>query len=236
MTTTKQILKTWFQNGKKPNQEQFWAWIEAYWHKDDKIPIDAIEELNEALGGFATTEQIEALANSDASNLSEDNIEAWKAVLGVTDLPENIGLIDLGEAQGNVFTKEQVNNLLQAINENMSLLNTAYSDLHTLLIELELNEERLGLIDSDGESDDGNVFTKDQINALLQSITTRLDSLEELDIDFSNVGSRLYIDEELNLKLLNLNGEEISSVDLSGFVVEIGINFLEKYINELQNG
>lgn len=236
MTTTKQILKTWFQNGRKPNQEQFWAWIDAYWHKGDKIPINVIEGLNEALGGFATSQQIEALANSNGSNLNENDVEAWKAVLGVTDLPENIGLIDLDETKGNVFSKEQINGFLQTINEHVNLLNEAYSDLQALLSDLDLNKERLGLIDSDGESDDGNVFTKEQINTLLQSITTRLDSLEELDIDFSNVGSKLDIDEELNLKLLNLNGDEISSVDLSGFVVEVGINFLNEYINEQQNG
>lgn len=236
MTTTKQILKTWFQNGKKPNQEQFWAWIEAYWHKDDKIPIDAIEELNEALGGFATTKQIEALANSDASNISEDNIDAWKAVLGVTSLPENIGLIDLGEAQGNVFTKEQINGFLQTINEHVNLLNEAYSDLQGLLSDLDLNKERLGLIDSDGESDDGNVFTKEQISTLLQSITERLESLEEVEVDLSGVGSKIVMDDDLNLKLINLDGNEISSVDLSGFVVEMGKNFVEIYISEQQNG
>ncbi|WP_347220172.1 hypothetical protein [Chryseobacterium sp.] len=39
---TKQELKQYFENGDIPKQEEFWDWQEAYWHKDEKIPLDKV--------------------------------------------------------------------------------------------------------------------------------------------------------------------------------------------------
>lgn len=64
MATAKNILKNWFSNKKKPPQEQFWAWLESYWHKDEKIPSSVIEGIDEMLQGVATTEQLAALEES----------------------------------------------------------------------------------------------------------------------------------------------------------------------------
>lgn len=47
--TARNILKNWFSNGKKPPQEQFWEWIDSFWHKEDKIPMNAIEGLSTSL-------------------------------------------------------------------------------------------------------------------------------------------------------------------------------------------
>ena len=43
------IIKEWFRNLKKPNQEQFWSWLDSFRHKDDKIPMDDVENLNTTL-------------------------------------------------------------------------------------------------------------------------------------------------------------------------------------------
>ena len=48
-TTAKTIIKSWYKNFYKPTQEQFWAWMDSYWHKDEDIPMNKIEGLNEAL-------------------------------------------------------------------------------------------------------------------------------------------------------------------------------------------
>jgi len=45
---TKEDLKLLFENGDKPTQEDFWALLESYWHKDEKIPetsIDSVEKI-----------------------------------------------------------------------------------------------------------------------------------------------------------------------------------------------
>jgi hypothetical protein len=54
----KETIKGWFTTGSKPTQEQFWAWMDSYWHKDENIPASKIEGLNNntlELGETSTT-------------------------------------------------------------------------------------------------------------------------------------------------------------------------------------
>lgn len=53
-----QILKQWFSNFKKPTQEQFWAWLDSFWHKSEKIPMTSIEGLENVIQGTASAEQL----------------------------------------------------------------------------------------------------------------------------------------------------------------------------------
>ncbi|MBL3545953.1 PEGA domain-containing protein [Chryseobacterium sp. KMC2] len=39
---TKNELKAFFENGKVPNQEQFWAWMDSYWHKEEVLDPGAM--------------------------------------------------------------------------------------------------------------------------------------------------------------------------------------------------
>ena len=56
--TAIQTLKQWFSNFKKPTQEQFWAWIDSFWHKSEKIPMTSIEGLENVIQGTASAEQL----------------------------------------------------------------------------------------------------------------------------------------------------------------------------------
>lgn len=58
MITPISTLKRWFANFKKPTQEQFWAWLDSYWHKSEKIPMDTIDGLENAIRGTASAEQL----------------------------------------------------------------------------------------------------------------------------------------------------------------------------------
>jgi hypothetical protein len=40
------IIKNWFKTGLKPTQNQFWDTWDSFWHKDEKIPTNAIENLD----------------------------------------------------------------------------------------------------------------------------------------------------------------------------------------------
>ncbi|WP_213277699.1 M14 family metallopeptidase [Chryseobacterium indologenes] len=40
---TKEELKKYFENGDIPVQEEFWEWQDSYWHKNDLIPINQIQ-------------------------------------------------------------------------------------------------------------------------------------------------------------------------------------------------
>ncbi len=42
-------LKQWFSKGKKPLASHFAAWIDSFWHKDEKIPISSVENLSSEL-------------------------------------------------------------------------------------------------------------------------------------------------------------------------------------------
>ena len=39
-------LNVYFENGKKPPQENFWDWIFSFWHKNDLIPVSNIQGVN----------------------------------------------------------------------------------------------------------------------------------------------------------------------------------------------
>ena len=56
--TSKKTLKKWFSNFMKPVQEHFYAWIDSFWHKDEKIPMDSIEGLERIIEGTASAGQL----------------------------------------------------------------------------------------------------------------------------------------------------------------------------------
>ena len=44
--TSKTELKSHFENGDIPNQEEFWGWMDSYWHKDEAIDLGAVQYSN----------------------------------------------------------------------------------------------------------------------------------------------------------------------------------------------
>ena len=44
-----QTLKSWFVNKAKPNQGQFWAWMDSYFHKSEKIPAESVDGLQDII-------------------------------------------------------------------------------------------------------------------------------------------------------------------------------------------
>lgn len=80
---TKNTIKQWFRNKLKPTQEQFWAWMDSYWHKDEKIPVSLISGLEKLLNSVATVGQMEALIerislieNAERKGLQDDKVIA----------------------------------------------------------------------------------------------------------------------------------------------------------------
>ncbi|MDQ0784057.1 leucine-rich repeat domain-containing protein [Chryseobacterium sp. W4I1] len=49
---TKEELRLLFENGDKPTQENFWEWLDSYWHKDEKIAQDSIENIEKVVPFF----------------------------------------------------------------------------------------------------------------------------------------------------------------------------------------
>ncbi len=83
-------LKNWFKNGNKPLQEHFWNWLDSFWHKDEKIPLDAIKGLNNLLSQLPDAAQIQQCALRDASNLTAAQIAKWHTLLDLMKKSEYI--------------------------------------------------------------------------------------------------------------------------------------------------
>lgn len=69
--TDKATLKNWFKTDLFPSQEQFWAWMDSFWHKGEKIPQSSIEGLAQTLNDI----QDNAGVNIDA-HLADENAHA----------------------------------------------------------------------------------------------------------------------------------------------------------------
>lgn len=83
-------IKQWFKTGLKPTQDQFWSWIDSYWHKDELIPQDKIQDLSTTLSGKADADQLANKANADATGLTPQHVEAWNTKLKtLSDAPRD---------------------------------------------------------------------------------------------------------------------------------------------------
>ena len=51
-------IKNWFKTGLKPTQVQFWSTWDSYWHKDEKIPITNIYDIENILNDKADAEAL----------------------------------------------------------------------------------------------------------------------------------------------------------------------------------
>lgn len=125
--TDKNTLYEWFKNKKKPVQEQFWSWIDSYWHKEEKIPMSQITNLTETIQGVASAEALTNhindlnahaayLAKRDATNLNTTEVDLWKEKLGVGEIPPNVALVDMGSNQ-SVWNKSQIEELCMLLGD-----------------------------------------------------------------------------------------------------------------------
>ncbi|MBB4807470.1 hypothetical protein HNP38_002776 [Chryseobacterium defluvii] len=123
-------ILSYFQTGDFPTEAQFAASWSSFYHKDETIAMDKITGLQSALQNKTDKSVYEAhltnetahhttLAKLDGSNLNDINIQAWKAILEVDDLPANIATVDdlNNNLYGNVWSKEQSDALYMSVDE-----------------------------------------------------------------------------------------------------------------------
>ena len=68
-------LKTWFRKGAYPLASQFADWMDSYWHKEEKIPIDSVEQLADRLNG-----KYDATQANELQKQVEDAVRKTNAV------------------------------------------------------------------------------------------------------------------------------------------------------------
>ncbi|GAA5092674.1 hypothetical protein GCM10023210_21960 [Chryseobacterium ginsengisoli] len=59
--TTKEKLKLYFEQGDKPTQDEFWEWMDSYWHKEEKISQDSLDLLTKEHFMYSPTDNTELL-------------------------------------------------------------------------------------------------------------------------------------------------------------------------------
>lgn len=73
MKRPRNTLKTYFQKGKKPTEEQFGDLLDSYTHKDDSVPIDNVEGLRGALDS-----KLDQGAESELIKVFDEKLEEAK--------------------------------------------------------------------------------------------------------------------------------------------------------------
>lgn len=125
-------LKTifsWFEKGDMPTENQFQQTFSSFRHLDENIKMDEVTGLHETfqktVSSTAFTNHLQdesahnlVLARLNASNLTARNIEEWKEKLKI----KLAATIDDGEETGNVYTKKQIEEIVNILQEQIDLL------------------------------------------------------------------------------------------------------------------
>ena len=125
---------------------------------------------------------INTKAGVDAENLREEDVAKWKQKLGVggqVELPSNIATIDEGEKHGNVYTKEEIDQILsedlEAKADRAEVSTKANADASQLTAEnitkwkeaLGVGELPSNIATIDEGTKQGSVYTKTKVDELL---------------------------------------------------------------------
>lgn len=158
--TPKKTLKKWFSNLMKPAQEHFAAWIDSYWHKSEKIPMDTIDGLSRAIENTASAKQLlNHLEDSNAHrNLFDKKVDKEEGKgLSANDFtnehkqkleelqPTDVsGLLPKGGYDGTgQQLKEAIDGLqtkMQQVETTLSVDDTAFDTLQEIATQVKSNK------------------------------------------------------------------------------------------------
>lgn len=83
---TKEELKLYFENGDIPKQEDFWAWQDSYWHKDEKIDVTKIEGFENGIPSVNNiSAKIDAEGNASFAHLLIKKVHIEPGTLYIPD-------------------------------------------------------------------------------------------------------------------------------------------------------
>jgi len=156
MATPLNIIKNWFKTGLKPTQSQFWAWLDSFWHKDEKIPVTSVDNLSDILN---------AKAEKNAFEYHLEDEDAHKEILE-TKVDKVLGK----GLSANDYTDAEKAKLASITRANMAQTNTDAPDYV-------LNKNRVIAINADSNLavawDDAEVFNENQeITITLTNVPT----------------------------------------------------------------
>lgn len=100
-------LKNWFKRGFKPLQQQFYDWMDSYWHKEEQIPITSVNGLESILNTLPSTDSINtltALFVPETFNATTDftyTLKAGRRLQSVIIIPSVESAIRIGTFEGS---------------------------------------------------------------------------------------------------------------------------------------
>lgn len=161
------VIFSWFEKGDIPTDYQFQQTFSSFRHVDEKIKMYDVagltEEFQKTLSTTTFTDHLEdenahqsVLAKLNASNLSASNVEEWKEKLKIN----LAATIDGSEETGNVYSKEQINEILnvfqaqdhemlqriEQINEILTSDDVNLNELQEIVDGIKENREQVQLL------------------------------------------------------------------------------------------
>lgn len=99
---TKEDLKLYFENGDKPTQEDFWALLDSYWHKDEKMTLESIESIEKVVPFFNEAGLLGSTIVLTIPNITKQILPSGFVYTGmsyqITKVFFNEGLEEIGES------------------------------------------------------------------------------------------------------------------------------------------
>ncbi|WP_294239729.1 hypothetical protein [uncultured Chryseobacterium sp.] len=191
--STREELKTYFETDKHPTQGQFGELIDSYWHKQDNIPREKIEDL-EGLSlkydlRWSPTDRKLSLSDSKGKLVSEISLQTLDDE--GTDLRYNTETASL-----ELFNVD--NKLLDSIPVADFVKNVG--------VQLSLNANSLQLKDSRGSVLSGIAFTVSNIGGLQALLDNKVDKTVTLNTAYPlQGGGNLQSDKSLSILQANTN-------------------------------
>lgn len=163
MATDKNTIKNWFKTGFKPTQGQFWAMFDSYFHKDETIPITAVDELETILGEKADAEALEnhlSDANAHADLFAEptariaaleaktDSENNWKTITGYSLNPATRVLTMNAGWEGIIQGIDYTNVAAQELDPAIPLCAAGYSRIDLIVFKTDGTFERISGVES----------------------------------------------------------------------------------------
>jgi hypothetical protein len=150
MSTPLNTIFSWFETGDFPTETQFKETFSSFYHKDYLIPLKSVEGFEEIFQLFASAEAFQEhltdseahsgyLALLNASNLTSTHVNSWKSKLGIS----NVATIDNSDQLGNVYTKIQVNNLVDELKDADNDLALEIGNIKKILLSNDLSLDEL---------------------------------------------------------------------------------------------
>uniref|UniRef100_A0AAU6WLQ4 Uncharacterized protein n=1 Tax=Chryseobacterium endophyticum TaxID=1854762 RepID=A0AAU6WLQ4_9FLAO len=191
--STREELKTYFETDKHPTQGQFGELIDSYWHKQDNIPREKIENL-EGLSlkydlKWSPTDRKLSLSDSKGKLVSEISLQTL-------------------DDEGTDFRYNTETASLELYNVDNKLLDSipVADFVKNVGVQLSLNANSLQLKDSRGSVLSGIAFTVSNIGGLQALLDNKVDKTVTLNTAYPlQGGGNLQSDKSLSILQANTN-------------------------------